>query len=535
MSASGGHTPARRSSLHRFISNRPMRYLTESKAIGRVPPNSEFGARPVAVMSGWLMSESRKPSRSVGVPRDGESSTAAARQLWSYGRRGRTISPSMGYARFTVALLLLAACGTRATTTGATTPLDAVPGENEPDGDVPRDCRTELCAEDVTPDQPRDGFVEEPNDRDAERGTDVSAPDSLSGCAPDDPPLACGTATGACERGLRLCGADGRYSPCVVAPAQRTCSDRSACVDGERCRDGSLCGWRACTIDDDCGLDSVCVSETWSPLENWYDECEPGGSAEACERNVCRTLVPGASCAADTDCGGDVCVHGLCHRLATAAAHERCNGVDDNCDGSIDDDVRRIAICGPCPWNMQLVFATRPDGTAERVCVDIFEVSRPDASATTEGIVDLYVLPQAGVIPVTGVTPEEADVLCRGDRLKGGGGGFAPRRLCRDYELTPPCAEDYVTGMCNDASVGAGLVRTGTRPDCCQDGFCDAVGNAAELVVNNVMGEFWQIGGSFNTDPLELSCSNVDEWQRVVERDQPLGPDGGFRCCTASR
>ena len=389
----------------------------------------------------------------------------------------------------------------------------------------------DLSPTDAADDEPADsGELETRLDAVDGRDVDVAAPE----CRPGEPPRFCGRMTGACERGLIICQGDGTWSDCVEAPAVWECSDGAACVAGETCADGAACGFRSCDDAGDCGPDGVCVAEDLQAREDLSDDCtddaDPG-----CLRSICRYPAPGPSCETVDDCGGVecddlgcACVDGACHAgVAGPISHELCNGIDDDCDGLIDDDEWGSGVCSPCPFGTSLTFITRPDGGSDFACVMDYEASRSDATAEFAGALGLYVTSRAGVLPLTGLSPEMAEALCRGaafDELDDVPAPAPPMRLCRDYERGA-CA-DVRPGDCNDATIGLGLQPTGSFSACPGD----LSGNAAEIVSGE--GGFLVVGGSYLDE--DLSCDRLPA-PRLVAPDEMLGPDVGFRCCTERR
>ena len=373
---------------------------------------------------------------------------------------------------------------------------------------------------------------------------------------------ACGRDTGPCTRGVRLCQEDGSRSECISSRLERRCTDGLACSADVDCVDGSACLPRTCETSDDCGENGVCViNETLLAREDPFDDCVDDSEPE-CVRSVCRVPDAGSECASDDECEGEsFCAEGLCRAPVIAPLDsELCNGIDDNCDGSIDNDARRIDICGPCPFNMEFTFITRPDDQPDFICVDWYEASRPDATADNVGSIELYTLPRAGVLPWTGINPDQAELICNGAPLREAvitsTVAIAPKRLCKAYEWSQGCggtrntAEDFdypystsrdsdvfIEGACWDLSHGLTSPEpTGTAPNCARlsddaEGTWDMSGNVAEYVVD-AFDNPQLAGGSFRTlDPSILSCGDGVAYEPVpadaVERD-----DIGFRCCT---
>ena len=207
-----------------------------------------------------------------------------------------------------------------------------------------------------------------------------------------------------CPRGY-ACGDDGQ---CAPTNGSCTCNDTNAgedrlcengnefgtCLGREVCEPGS--GWVGCSAqtpaaeicnaeDDDCngfaddivGLGEACTNEVDVEGEHLTCTGRLVCSAEAGPQPICTAPTPGAEicnfldddCDGETDEGfeqrGQVCVvgGGVCQRVgvfecsddgaevacsvvAGAPVPERCNGLDDDCDGTTDEDF--VGLNGAC-------------------------------------------------------------------------------------------------------------------------------------------------------------------------------------------
>lgn len=344
--------------------------------------------------------------------------------------------------------------------------------------------------------------------------------------------FACGTDTGTCSRGVRFCDKGdepGLELPCLAVAPEPTLRFCNPEVDE----------WVE-------GSDEFCVTERIGVMEDLNDACQypddPG-----CVRSVWRKLATvdtPVSCASNSDCTGnrEICAFdGVCRPTNVTPIAETCNGLDDDCNGSVDNHfgAARNSPCQECPFNTVRMSATPQNGAAPYwTCVDIYEASRPDATPTDAGSEDTHSVSVQGVLPWTGVNAVEAKSACEAVALRdlvGGQVGSANRErvvpyktLCEPYDWVQMCSGEhsegppniwngqpaypysapgstYVAGNCNDATAGAGeLLPTGSmadcwRPDpansgmdfeqCTADGNCrvfpvDMVGNALEWTAN---------------------------------------------------
>jgi hypothetical protein len=406
------------------------------------------------------------------------------------------------------------------------------------------------------------------------------------------------TADGECDRGVQFC-VNGARTVCLDAPVITVCANGASCSTSADCGDGSDCRPKDCSGDSTvCGEGAYCVQEVLVGREDLTDECQrtcqtaPNGDPiedpltdncvldpdnTKCVRSVCRATIDGAACDDSTPCGAsEECVEGICRQTNRGPTQEACNGLDDNCDGVVDN-VGTVAAgaCAVCPFNMVKVDSLSASGSENPVCIDQYEASRPDATATSAGSSEWYAASAAGVLPWTDVTVEEAASACQGETIysyfKPGPRPLPSKRLCKyfeyeqacggrnndpasdfDYPYTESAADDrYVAGACIDGSLDrSGPAVTGTST--CAHAFntgpgtqvqtYDLVGNVAEWVQGS--GGFLVAGGSFLETPADaaanrprtaasgaaLSCTDLGQAPADGAAD-----DIGFRCCTAPR
>ncbi|MBI4019786.1 MAG: DNRLRE domain-containing protein [Candidatus Aenigmarchaeota archaeon] len=217
--------------------------------------------------------------------------------------------------------------------------------------------------------------------------------DDCNGIADDGVPPRAGTCgIGACFSSVNQTCSSGQYTPSCVpgSPGTEACNGVDDDCDG--------------TVDEDtpvnmtsCGMGACFRSVNQTCTAGSYPACTPGSpGTEACNNM-------------DDDCDGDVdedlataatCGIGLCSRTVSQACsggsyqpacvpgsplEERCNGIDDSCDGAIDDG----NVCAACADNDADGFA----GTAAAChlgedCNDGNAGINPGMAETCNGIDD---------------------------------------------------------------------------------------------------------------------------------------------------
>jgi hypothetical protein len=296
------------------------------------------------------------------------------------------------------------------------------------------------------------------------------------------------------------------------------------------------------------GLDGNCDGQKDEAFLNKGKECASGQGA--CGRT--------ASYVSTADKTGTECSAAA---VPTDARDELCNGIDDNCDGQIDERTPKAGF----------TCYTGPNGAGSHACagyidpmvkignsnlwVYTYEASRPDATAADAGFDNTRSCSKAGVQPWTSVSQTEAKAVCESLPTSSAN---TKMRLCTEAEWQTACLAggsantttwSYSTApttyddlVCNDAAAGktgpwaTAFVNAGVGSNRCRTStqIWDMSGNVGEWTSTciTVLGkEYCRVrGGSFLSQGPATSCN----FSFVLDVPSFANFDLGFRCCSSA-
>jgi len=275
------------------------------------------------------------------------------------------------------------------------------------------------------------------------------------------------------------------------------------------------------------GADGDCDGVVDDVFTDLGQECDDGGLGICRDvgRRICDPVIP-----TQTTCDLSVLPD------ARPPTVESCNGLDDNCDGIVDN-------------------STGPDRVIDAMThitiggldyyIDTYEASHPDATATATGVSVARACSKPGVLPWRGATFATAQAAC----------AAAGKVLCSATQWQTACEGEtartypygaaFDAGACNtesyDAVPGGAdddlLVATGMLPTCvASTGVFDLSGNLKEWT-SEITGQTTggidiavQRGGSYETPATGATCA----FRLTRAAVNAVEPETGFRCCRAT-
>ena len=322
------------------------------------------------------------------------------------------------------------------------------------------------------------------------------------------PPGLCKTA-GACAGSFAMCSGTGGWK--CVYPSGNVSLDANGNIVAETKCDG---------IDNDCDgiVDNNQPNKGLACTDNGVGACQGRGSFTCDTANlngpaICTITMPGA-----------------------APSAEKCNGLDDNCDGIVDNPTGPARVVD----SMTHVVVNGLD-----FYIDTYEASRPDATAAVPGTATARECSNANVIPWSSVTFDAAQAAC----------AAAGKTLCTGPQwqaacegtakTTYPYGNTYGPSTCNtetyDGIPGGAdddvLIATGALAACKSvPGPLDLSGNLREWT-NDITGQTTGginlavlRGGGYKTPGLGATCQFRDT-RAAANVVEDLN---GFRCCRAT-
>ncbi|HJZ85143.1 MAG TPA: MopE-related protein [Polyangia bacterium] len=318
---------------------------------------------------------------------------------------------------------------------------------------------------------------------------------------------------------------------CVYpATVQTTDADHTQIIGNETLCDGRDNDCDGC-IDESypqVGLQPDPVGGTCSPTAPQSCADSGRGACQGHGHYVCNSAQNGVTC--------------LITSPGAAPSPEVCNGLDDDCDGIVDNAAGAGRIVEP-------MVAITGGGVSGTVYVYAYEASRPDATATSAGTQTARACARANVLPWTNLTYPQAVAAC----------GAAGKRLCSETEWQRACQTSAGTACtwsfassCTTSSTATcntqeydtdpmtpgnqdSLLATGSLASCYANWgtgahIFDLTGNAKEWAQARSAGVNPLRGGSYNNILDGSTCS----FNFTVADDSFQFPNVGFRCCSSS-
>jgi Cys-rich repeat protein len=275
------------------------------------------------------------------------------------------------------------------------------------------------------------------------------------------------------------------YADVLECGSDADCPAGAACTAGECVFDPSAEGPELCNGLDDDGdgvVDEGCASLGCTS----DDDCADGDPAttDACVDGVCVSGLDGCGAEGVVCPAGQTCVDGVCREVELPCLEEICNGLDDDCDGIVDEGCEPLPCASSADCDDGDPATT--DACVDGVCVSGFAGCGAAGVFCAPGEVCLegVCVAEPAIEPEVcgnGVDDDHDGLVDEGCGADRDGDGFAAVDDCDDRDASVhPAASELCNGLDDDCDgvvderCESGSGRCAADADCAAGQVCSA-------------------------------------------------------------